>query len=270
MRLPRWVNLLAIACVAFLYLPLAAVAFFSVNDSRFVAGWKGFTTRWYAALWEDRAIWEYTWNTLVLAVSSTIVSTILGTALGIAIERTPWSRRQALLLETAVQIPVITPDIIFAAALVVAFGVLRATVGGFEPGMATMMLGHVTFQVAFVAIVVRSRLATMGPALEEAGRDLYADGLSLFRRVTLPLVAPGVVAGAMLAFTLSLDDFVVSYFTAGAGSQTLPIYIFGALRRGIPPQVHAVSTLLILATVVLVLLTERLTRLRAGGSSEKG
>lgn len=260
MKLPRWVSLLAILSIAFLYLPLAAVAFFSVNDARYVGGWRGFTWKWYDALLHNRDLHDATVNTFVLAGVSTAIATVVGTGLGIAIERTPWTRRQMLAMDAVLQLPVVTPDIILAAALVVAFGVLRSVVGGFEPGMLTMILGHVTFQVAFVALVVRGRLATMGPVLEEAARDLYAEGWSLWRRVTLPLAAPGVVAGAMLAFTLSLDDFVISYFTAGPESGTLPIYIYSSLRRGISPELHALSTLLILATVVLVLATERLSR----------
>jgi len=130
----------------------------------------------------------------------------------------------------------------------------------FEPGLLNMIIGHITFQVAFVALVVRSRLVSMGHEIEEAARDLFANTPYLLRRVTLPLILPGIVAGGMLAFTLSLDDFVISFFTAGPESITLPLYIFAAVRRGVTPQIHALSTLVLLATVILVVGVERLTR----------
>ena len=272
MKLHPLVSSIAIVAVAFLYLPLAVIAVFSFNASRYTMGWGGFTLRWYQELFRNDVVFEYTVNTLILAAVSTAISTVLGTALAIGMERTPWSRRSTLGMEATVQLPVITPDIIFAAAMVVAFGTLRRALAmvsfpewiaaWFDPGMPVMVLAHVTFQVAFVALVVRGRMATMGPVMEEAARDLYAEGWTLFRRVTLPLMLPGVVAGAMLAFTLSLDDFVISYMTYGPDSQTLPIYIHNAVRRGIHPQVHALSTLLVLATVLLVLACERLTRHR--------
>jgi spermidine/putrescine transport system permease protein len=140
---------------------------------------------------------------------------------------------------------------------------LRAVSSIFNPGLLTMIVAHVTFQIAFVALVVQSRLATIGRTLEEAARDLYADTWILLRRVMLPLLMPGIVAGAMLAFTLSLDDFVISFFTAGPDSTTLPIFIFASVRRGVTPEIHALSTLIFLVTVLLVIGIERLTRYRA-------
>ena len=157
-------------------------------------------------------------------------------------------------------IPVVIPDIILAAALVVAFGLLRAASSLFEPGLVNMIIGHITFQLAFVALVVRSRLVAIGREVEEAARDLFASNWYLLRKVMLPLLMPGIIAGGMLAFTLSLDDFVISFFTAGPESQTLPLFIFAAVRRGVTPQIHALSTLVMLITVVLVVLTERFTR----------
>jgi spermidine/putrescine transport system permease protein len=159
---------------------------------------------------------------------------------------------------------VVTPDIIFAAALVVAFGLLRSVSTLFNPGLLTMIIGHVTFQIAFVAIVVHSRLALLGRTLDEAARDLYAARAQLLRRVTLPLLAPGIVAGAMLAFILSLEDFVISFFTAGPESTTLPIFIYSSVRRGVTPEIHALSTIVFLVTVVLVIGWEALNRFRRG------
>ena len=157
-------------------------------------------------------------------------------------------------------IPVVIPDIILAAALVVAFGLLRVISSQFEPGLFNMIIGHITFQISFVALVVRSRLVSIGRDIEEAARDLFASTPYLLRRVTIPLLLPGIVAGAMLAFTLSLDDFVISFFTAGPESITLPLFIFAAVRRGVTPQIHALSTLVVLITVIMIIGMERFTR----------
>jgi spermidine/putrescine transport system permease protein len=246
--------------MAFLYLPLAGVAIFSVNAARRGLVWKGFTLKWYLKLFENEWILEAAWNTLVLAVVSTIIATILGTILAIAMDRFPWRGRTSNFLDIILHIPVIIPDIILAASLVVAFGLLRLVSSLFEPGLLNMIIGHITFQIAFVALVVRSRLVAIGSEVEEAARDLFATNGYVLRKVMLPLLMPGIIAGAMLAFTLSLDDFVISFFTAGPESQTLPLFIFAAVRRGVTPQIHALSTLIMLVTVVLVVLTERFTR----------
>ncbi|WP_372679745.1 ABC transporter permease [Desulfosarcina sp.] len=248
--------------MAFLYLPLVGVAIFSVNAARRGMVWKGFTFKWYLKLFENEWILEAAWNTLLLAVISTIIATILGTILAIAMDRFPWRSRTSNFLDIILHIPVIIPDIILAASLVVAFGLLRLISSVFEPGLFNMIIGHITFQVAFVALVVRSRLVAIGREVEEAARDLFATNWYLLRKVMLPLLMPGIIAGAMLAFTLSLDDFVISFFTAGPDSQTLPLFIFAAVRRGVTPQIHALSTLIMLVTVVLVVLTERFTRHR--------
>jgi spermidine/putrescine transport system permease protein len=254
------ITSLALLTMGFLYLPLLGVAVFSVNAARRGLVWKGFTLDWYIKLFSNEWILEATWNTLVLAVVSTIIATILGTVLAIGMDRFPWSRRTNSFLDIILHIPVVIPDIILAAALVVAFGLLRLLSDVFEPGLMNMIIGHITFQIAFVALVVRSRLVAIGREVEEAARDLFASNWYLLHRVMLPLLMPGIVAGAMLAFTLSLDDFVISFFTAGPESQTLPLYIFAAVRRGVTPQIHALSTLIMLVTVILVVATERLTR----------
>jgi len=246
--------------MAFLYLPLAGVAIFSVNEARRGLVWKGFSLKWYLKLIENDWILEAAWNTLLLAVISTIIATVLGTILAIGMDRFPWHRRTSNFLDVILHIPVVIPDIILAASLVVAFGLLRLLSSIFEPGLPNMIIGHITFQIAFVALVVRSRLVAIGREVEEAARDLFASNWYLLKHVMLPLLMPGIIAGAMLAFTLSLDDFVISFFTAGPESQTLPLFIFAAVRRGVTPQIHALSTLIMLVTVVLVVLTERFTR----------
>ena len=254
------ITSLALLTMGFLYIPLVGVAVFSVNSARRGLVWKGFTLDWYVKLFSNEWILEASWNTLVLAVVSTLVATVLGTVLAIGMDRFPWTRRTSNVLDIILHIPVVIPDIILAAALVVAFGILRALSSMFEPGLLNMIIGHITFQIAFVALVVRSRLIAIGHEIEEAARDLFASNWYLLRRIMLPLLMPGIVAGGMLAFTLSLDDFVISFFTAGPESQTLPLYIFAAVRRGVTPQIHALSTLIMIITVVLVIGTERISR----------
>jgi spermidine/putrescine transport system permease protein len=251
---------MAMFTMGFLYLPLVAVAVFSVNATRYGLVWRGFTLDWYIKLIQNEFILEAAWNTLVLAVVSTAVATILGTVLAIGLDRFPWSRKTNTFLDLVLHIPVVIPDIILAAALVVAFGLLRMVSSLFEPGLFNMIIGHITFQISFVALVVRSRLVSIGRDVEEAARDLFASTSYMLRRITLPLLLPGIVAGAMLAFTLSLDDFVISFFTAGPESVTLPLFIFAAVRRGVTPQIHALSTLVVLITVVMIIGMERFTR----------
>lgn len=254
------ITSIALLTMGFLYLPLVGVAVFSVNTARRGLVWQGFTLNWYIKLFSNEWILEAAWNTLLLALISTAIATVLGTVLAIGMDRFPWTRRTSNVLDIILHIPVVIPDIILAAALVVAFGLLRMLSAIFEPGLLNMIVGHITFQVAFVALVVRSRLTSIGREVEEVARDLYAGNWYLLRRVMLPLLMPGIVAGAMLAFTLSLDDFVISFFTAGPESQTLPLFIFAAVRRGVTPQIHALSTLIMLITVILVIATERLSR----------
>ena len=262
MSRPRNPVLMAVSffTIAMLYLPLFGVAVFSVNSAKYGWVWKEFTLDWYTGLLGNSYILDAAWNTLVLALVSTLISTVVGTLLAIGISRFPWGRRTNSLLDLLLNFPVVIPDIVMAGSLVVVFSLLRALSGLFEAGLATMIIGHATFQIAFVALVVKSRLSAIGTDIEEAARDLFADNWYLMRRVMLPLLLPGILAGAMLAFTLSLDDFVISFFTSGPDSQTLPLYIYSAVRRGVTPQIHALSTLVVLITVVLVVLAERLSR----------
>ncbi len=251
----------AIVTLVLLYGPMLAVAFFSVNAARTGLVWKGFTLKWYAGLFDNTVIRDAARNSAILAVASTAIATVLGTMMAIGMSRFPWPKPVRGFLDFTVYLPVVSPDIIFAVAAVVAFRLLAHVWAAFEPGLLAMILAHVTFQIAFVALVVRSRLALLGPTIEEAARDLGASSGYVLRRVTLPLLAPAIFAGAMLAFTLSLDDFIISFFTYGASS-TLPIHIYSSLRRGLSPELHALSTLIFLVTVVLVIGLESLTRYR--------
>jgi spermidine/putrescine transport system permease protein len=253
-----WLGGISAIVYLFIYAPIAVVIVYSFNAARFGAEWAGFTTQWYAGLLDNEAIRHAARNTLVLGCVSTAVSTALGTLLGYGLTRYRFPGKRAL--SQVLYIPVFVPDIIMGVALLMFYSLVRDAVGLLELGMTTMVLAHVTFQVPFVAIVVRARLAGMNPALQEAARDLGADSWQTFRHITLPLLGPGIAAAAMLAFTLSLDDFVVSFFTSGPGSTTLPILIYSSVKRGITPDINALSTLIVLASMggtVLITLLRR-------------
>ncbi|MDR2613193.1 MAG: ABC transporter permease [Deltaproteobacteria bacterium] len=247
--------LLSYFCIILLYAPSVAVVFFSVNDTRFGLSWRGLTLEWYRKLFENQYILEAARNSLLVAAVSTVVATVLGTALALGLSRF----RKPGALDLFVNLPIVVPDIIMAVALTMAFSLLRAFSSLFDMGFFTLITSHVTFQISFVALTVRSRLATLDKNLDLVARDLYAYMFYSFTRVTLPLLTPAILAGAMLAFTLSLDDFIISFFTHGPDSVTLPIFIYASVKRGITPEIHALSTVMLTATVVLIILVERLT-----------
>lgn len=258
-RSRRWLLPWAMALYAFLYAPVVVVVVFSFNAARHGAAWRGFTWDWYPALFAKDAALSAAWNTLILALSSTALATVLGTLLGYGLNRYAFPGRRWI--GHWLQVPVFIPDIVMAAALVLFYSMARRWLGVFELGLFTMVVAHVTFQIPFVTIVVRARLAGLDPALEEAAHDLGAGEWQVFRHVTFPLMLPGVLAGGLLAFTLSLDDFVVSFFTSGPGSTTLPILIYSSVKRGVTPDINALSTLIIL---VSVLATVSVTLLQRG------
>lgn len=247
-RIPVPVWLTSILLYVFLYAPIAVVIVYSFNSARFGGPWRGFTWRWYGTLFDSPDKLAAAWNTLELGVASTVVSTLLGTGLGYGLSRFEFPGKK--LFSWLMYIPVVIPDIVMAVAMLMFYAIVRDLVGLFELGMTTMIVAHVTFQIPFVAIVVRSRMIGMDPSLEEAAHDLGATSLQTFRHVTLPMIAPAIVAGGMLAFTLSLDDFVVSFFTTGPGATTLPILIYSSVKRGITPDINALSTLIVLVSVV--------------------
>jgi spermidine/putrescine transport system permease protein len=232
----------------FLYAPIAVVALQSFNRAPHGTAWRGFTTDWYRALAHNESALHATAITLVLAATSTAVSTTLGTLLALALRRRKFPGRR--FAEVTIESVIVVPDIVMAIALLMFYAVVRQGLDTFAPGLFTMALAHVTFQIPFVALVVRSRLAGLDPSITEAAHDLGANAWQTFRHVTLPLIWPGILAGALLAFTLSLDDFVVSFFTTGPGATTLPILIYSSVKRGITPDIHALSTLLVLASVM--------------------
>jgi len=245
-RWPLWV--ISGLLYLFLYAPIAVVVVYSFNSARYGGPWRGFTLRWYATLFDNPEKLAAAWNTLELGVVSTLLSTLLGTGLGYGLSRYRFPGKK--LFSWLMYIPVVIPDIVMAVAMLMFYAVVRETMGLLSLGMATMILAHVTFQIPFVAIVVRSRMVGMDQAIEEAAHDLGASSLQTFVHVTLPMILPAVVAGAALAFTLSIDDFVVSFFTTGPGATTLPILIYSSVKRGITPDINALSTLIVAISIV--------------------
>lgn len=244
--LPLW--LWAGVLFVFLYAPIAVVVAYSFNSARHGGPWQGFTLDWYGKLFDSREKIDAAKNTLILGLTSTAISTVLGTLLGYGLSRYRFPGKK--LFSRLMYIPVVIPDIVMAIAMLMFFSMIRDRLGIFELGMTTMIVAHVTFQIPFVAIVIRSRMIGIDPSIEEAARDLGATATQTFRHVTLPMILPAVVAGAMLAFTLSLDDFVVSFFTTGPGAGTLPILIYSSVKRGITPDINALSTLIVLVSVI--------------------
>jgi spermidine/putrescine transport system permease protein len=239
----------------FLYAPILLLIFFSFNDNDNVAIWTEPSFRWYGEMFQDDNVMSALRNSLIVALFATVVSTVIGTMLAIALERYRFRGRGTL--DGIAYLPIIIPDVTMAVMLLIfffqAFGVVDDLFGiQLRNGLPTIILSHIAFSISFVAVVVRARLAQLDNSLEEAAADLYASRWQAFRRVTLPLIAPGVAGGALLALTLSLDDVVVTQFVSGAGATTLPVYVFGLVRRGVTPLINAVSTVMLVASMVLV------------------
>jgi len=239
----------AAAGYAFLYVPLAIVVVYSFNDSRLNAEWVGFTLGWYEKLFHNEDMLAAAWNSLLIGLTASLVSTVLGTMAGVALYR-----YKSRLLPVLVLAPIAIPEILMGVSLLIFFVLVNFTLG-----LLSVALSHIAFCIGFVAIVVRARLAGMDESLIEAARDCGATPWEAFRYVTLPLIMPGVIAGALMAFTLSIDDFVITFFTAGAGTVTLPLQIYSMIKIAVTPEVNAVSTLLMLLTLALIIAASRLS-----------
>jgi spermidine/putrescine transport system permease protein len=259
----RLLSLNAILAYLFLYAPIIILVIFSFNASRLNAVWQGFTLEWYRILLHDEMVHNAFKNSLIVATTSTLISTVLGTLTALAMERFRFKLRG--LFDAILYLPIIIPDIVMAVSLLLffvsAFRWVSSLIGiQAELGLGTIIIAHVSFNISFVAVVVRARLADFDRTLEEAAQDLGANEWQTFRRVTLPLIMPGIMGGALLAFTLSIDDFVITFFTAGVGSTTLPIRIYGMIKRTITPEINAISSLMLLASISLVVLSLFLQR----------
>ena len=252
-RRGRWLSRLltvhGIVGYVFLYFPIIILVVFSFNASRYASGaWRGFSLEWYATLFSNEAIGVALKNTLVVAGVSTFVSTVFGTMVALAMER--YRFRGKLAFDALLYLPIIIPDIAMAVMLLLFFVLGRARLS-----LVTIIISHVAFNISFVAVVVRARLAYFDISLEEAAQDLYANEWQTFRRVTLPLIMPGILGGALLAFTLSIDDFVITFFTSGPGSTTLPLRIYSMVKLGVTPEINALSSVMLLVSMGLVLLS---------------
>jgi spermidine/putrescine transport system permease protein len=252
----RLLTIYAAVVYVFLFAPIVVLIIFSFNDSKRSVNWRGFTLDWYPALFADHALVDALSVTLRLAVVVVIVSTVVGTLLGLALARVRFRGRAAT--ETLLLLPMVTPEIIMGLSLLVFFSAALDWHGSFTQ----LVFAQVTFCISYVAIVVRARAAGMNAQLEEAARDLGASAFGAFRYVTLPLIFPAILSGALLAFALSFDDYVVTTFNAGVGSSTLPLYIYGRVKFGVTPEINAISTIIVAVTAVAVLIAWYATQRR--------
>jgi spermidine/putrescine transport system permease protein len=247
----------------FFYAPILVLIVFSFNANDNVGIWTEPSVRWYGEMFRNDDVLRAIRASLIVAGISTVVSTVLGTMAALALERFRFRGQRAY--DGLIYLPIIIPDVTMAVMLLLFFAQgfrLLDGVIGWSPtfGIGTISLSHIAFNISFVAVVVRARLGQLDPRLEEAAADLYAGPWQAFRHVTLPLILPGVAGGALLALTLSLDDVVVTSFVAGPGSTTLPVYVFGLVRRGVTPLINAVSTVMLVASMLLVAISLGLQR----------
>lgn len=238
---------------AFLYLPIVILVVFSFNASRIGTVWAGATLAWYARLMRDTSVQSAMNNSLIVAVVSTLLSTVIGTFAAFGLSRSRFRGQRGF--EGVLLLPIVVPDIVMAISLVLFYVVIHLPLG-----LTSVIIGHVVFNLSFVAVVVRARLHGFDRLLEEAAMDLGATPRRTFLHVTLPLIFPGILAGALLAFTLSLDDFLIAFFTAGVGATTLPLKVYSMVKFGVTPEINAVSTVLLAITIGATLLAQWLMR----------
>lgn len=237
----------------FLYTPIVVLMILSFNKAGMPTAWTGFSTDWYGKLLESPKIIAAARNSLIVAIASTLIATSIGTLLALGVER----RKASSGLDALLFMPMIIPDIVLAIALLSFFTLVK-----FSLGLHSIILAHVVFNIAFVCAVVRARLKSFDWSLTEASRDLGAGALTTFRKITFPLIWPAVVAAGLLSFTLSVDEFIIAYFTAGAGqgSTTLPMQIYAMIRFGVTPEINAMATIILLVSFILVLAAQRFNR----------
>ncbi len=230
----------------FLYLPIVVLIFYSFNANRMVMNWGGFGVDWYIKAFQNEDIQKAVWNSLIVATVSTIFATAIATIGALVLARGGNFRGKTISLGL-ITLPLMVPEIVTAVAVLIFFSAI-----GLNWGLGNVIIAHVTFCIPFAFMPIRARLEGMDTSLEQAARDLYASELETFRYVTVPLLMPGIVAGAMLAFVISMDDFIITLMVGGAGSTTLPVYIYSMIRRGLTPEINAVSTVLLLVSIGIV------------------
>ncbi|MDB6156152.1 MAG: Ornithine carbamoyltransferase [Chthoniobacteraceae bacterium] len=252
----------------FLYLPILLLVVFSFNKAKGGAEWTGFTFHWYSILWQNESLIEAARNSLLIALITTLVSIVIGTVGAWLLHRYRFPGTRVL--NTLILVPVIIPEVIMGVSLLILFSILQAplnawlatfTEAEFERGLLTVIISHVTFCFPFVLVAVQARLSDIDPFLEEAALDLGATPLQAFWLVIVPYLFPAIISGALMSFTLSLDEVIVTFFTSGPGSQTLPLKIFGLAKKGLDPSLNAISAIFIAVTILLVVLAEKARKL---------
>ena len=253
MKRSRFPFIMTGVVLGFFYLPILILVVESFNSSRFGGAWRGFSLKWYARLFHEPAIWEAARNTLLIALLVTFISLVLGTTSALALHRFFKSRLQRFHY-TLVYTPLVVPEILMGISLLMAF-----VATGVKLGMLTIILAHVTFCISYVALTVLGRLQDFDFSIIEAARDLGASSRTAARRILLPMLAPGLAAAGLIAFTLSVDDFVITFFVAGPGATTLPIRVYSMIKHGATPLINALSTLMLALTFTTVLVSQRLS-----------
>jgi spermidine/putrescine transport system permease protein len=251
-----WIRIYTFLAYLFIYVPIIVLIIFSFNAQKLNLRWEGFTLNWYKVLVQDQQILLATRNTLLIAVIATLVSTVIGTLAALAMQRYRFPLYGSS--ETLMYIPVVIPEVVMGISLLVFFVLIHFTLG-----LVTITLSHIAFDIPFVALVVRARLHGYDNAIDEAAMDLGANELTTFWRVTLPTIMPGVLSGALLALTLSLDDYVITYFTAGPGSTTLPLRVYSMVRFVVTPEINALSALWVLIVFIILAIGQIAQRRRA-------
>ena len=237
---------------AFLYAPIIVLIIFSFNDSKSRGNWSGFTLKWYRQLFHDQQIMNALYYTIIVAVVSSLVATVIGTAAAIGIHNMNKFKKAVIMNIT--YLPVMNPDIVTGISLMILFIFLRM-----ELGFITLLLSHITFNIPYVILSVLPKLRQLNKHMYEAALDLGATPLYAYRKVILPQIMPGVITGLLLAFTLSLDDFIISFFTTGSGVANLSIVVYSMARRGISPKINALSTLMFVSVLLLLIIVNRRT-----------
>lgn len=249
----------------FLYAPIVVLVLFSFTTDSFGARLTGFTFSWYGRLLQDQRLIGAAWNTLEVALVSTVLSTIIGTLMALAMERYRFRGRTSV--DALLYLPIVIPEIVMALALLAffafSFGIIENITGRqLKMSLTTVIISHIAFSISFVVVVVRASLKGFDQRLEEAAQDLGANAWQTFWRVTFPLILPGIIGGALLAFTISLDDFIISFFTTGPGTSLLPIEVYSQVKRAVTPKINAISTLMLLISMTLVGLSQFVQRQR--------
>ena len=250
---------IAMACFAMLYLPIILLVLYSFNSGTSVAIWEGFSWRWYASAWANEQVQEATVRSLIIAFWASAIATSVAVMAALATTRTPKFKGQTMVFAMINQ-PLMVPEIVTAVALLIFFAMIKVATG--YAGLLYLIIAHAAFCIPFAYLPIRARLQGMDLSLEQAAADLYASPWHVFRRITLPQLWPGILAGAMLAFVISLDDVVITEFVKSAGQDTLPTYMLGQLRRVITPEINAISTVLLGISVIMVIAFTLLSKIR--------